>query len=124
MAGRDKKRSLDEVARGVDATVLSTSTWQRRAGWVAGADIGANFLAMTESGGGGGAAPLNVPGNGEGSSLLVVDDEADPCGGGDEHLATERKPSPGGCHAWQQALSAAECTDAHVGRLHNANPRS
>ena len=23
-----------------------------------------------------------------------------------------------GCHAWQQALSAAECTDAHVGRLH------
>eukprot|EP00966_Prymnesium_polylepis_P147345 3403371-Prymnesium_polylepis.1 len=26
------------------------------------------------------------------------------------------------CHAWQQALSAAECTDAHVGRLHNANP--
>eukprot|EP00966_Prymnesium_polylepis_P172151 3980521-Prymnesium_polylepis.1 len=27
-------------------------------------------------------------------------------------------------HAWQQALSAAECTIAHVGRLHNANPRS
>eukprot|EP00966_Prymnesium_polylepis_P116368 2689730-Prymnesium_polylepis.1 len=27
-------------------------------------------------------------------------------------------------HAWQQALGAAECTDAHVRRLHNANPRS
>ena len=27
-------------------------------------------------------------------------------------------------HAWQQALSAAERTDAHVGRPHNANPRS
>eukprot|EP00966_Prymnesium_polylepis_P154883 3576682-Prymnesium_polylepis.1 len=25
---------------------------------------------------------------------------------------------------WQQALSAAECADAHVGGLHNANPRS
>eukprot|EP00966_Prymnesium_polylepis_P107973 2500550-Prymnesium_polylepis.1 len=22
------------------------------------------------------------------------------------------------CHAWQHAVSAAECTDAHVGRLH------
>ena len=28
------------------------------------------------------------------------------------------------CHAWQHALSAAKCTDAHVGRLHNANPTS
>eukprot|EP00966_Prymnesium_polylepis_P172402 3987280-Prymnesium_polylepis.1 len=29
-----------------------------------------------------------------------------------------------GCHAWQQALSTAECTDAHVRRLPIANPRS
>eukprot|EP00966_Prymnesium_polylepis_P101761 2356074-Prymnesium_polylepis.1 len=29
-----------------------------------------------------------------------------------------------GCHAWHQALVAAECTDAHVGRLLNASPRS
>eukprot|EP00966_Prymnesium_polylepis_P157015 3628048-Prymnesium_polylepis.1 len=25
-------------------------------------------------------------------------------------------------HIWQQALSAADCTDAHVTRLYNANP--